>query len=254
MRKSFRKKSAQAVTIIGGSDGPTSIFLVGKGKTEKLPLSRRFKEWYRGSRVKRRRARVIKKLVAEPHTPWELEIYLKKRYHAREYASYSRRAREGFRNTKSSIVWREHRNEMEQLGYPPPETKSPQDFRNRAQVEEWHRYMNEYDEAAVGLSDSLVPMDYHIYGICLKDGNVQVEIEKVRGLINVSFTSRAGKKRCAQAVMRDIYQYYGVTKKDIDESTDRYLTLVSMLTELPGKDLKKRNGKCVKKMHGRKKV
>ena len=55
-------------------------------------------------------------------------------------------------------------------------------------------------------------------------------------------------------VMRDIYRYYGVTKKDMEESSDRYLTLVTILADSPagrccikkwckGKKKKERRGK-----------
>ncbi len=239
MKKLWGRKTAQAVTILGGSDGPTSVFLAGKFTRQ--TFLRSLKGRYMDSRMKRRRARVIKHLAAEPHTPKELERYLKKKYHAREYAPSSSRAKEGFKNTKSSIVWREHGKDMQQLGYPPPETKCPNDLKNREAVEQWHRYMYEYDEAALGLSDSLVPMDYHIYGIPMGEGSIQVEIEKVRGLLNVSFSAPSGKRGCAQSIMRDIYRYYGVTKKDMEESSDRYLTLVTILADLPGKRC------CIKK-------
>ena len=73
------------------------------------------------------------------------------------------------------------------------------------------------------------------------EGSIQVEIEKVRGLLNVSFSAPSGKRGCAQSIMRDIYRYYGVTKKDMEESSDRYLTLVTILADLPGKRC------CIKK-------
>ena len=113
MKKLWGRKTAQAVTIIGGSDGPTSVFLAGKftGQT----FLRSLKGRYMDSRMKRRRAKVIKHLAAEPHTPKELERYLKKKYHAREYSPSSSRAKEGFKNTKISIVWREHGEDMQQL-------------------------------------------------------------------------------------------------------------------------------------------
>ena len=89
MKKLWGRKTAQAVTILGGSDGPTSVFLAGKFTRQ--TFLRSLKGRYMDSRMKRRRARVIKHLAAEPHTPKELERYLKKKYHAREYAPSSSR-------------------------------------------------------------------------------------------------------------------------------------------------------------------
>ena len=92
MKKLWGRKTAQAVTIIGGSDGPTSVFFAGKFTGQNFLRS--LKGRYMDSRMKRRRAKVIKHLAAEPHTPKELERYLKKKYHAREYDPSSSRAKE----------------------------------------------------------------------------------------------------------------------------------------------------------------
>lgn len=242
MKKSKRKNGVAAVTIISGSDGPTSVFLAGKrGVREKNPL-RRLKNWYKRSRYEKRRANVVKSLVAKPHTPDGLAAYLEKKYHAKELAPESQRAKEGWRNTKSSIVWREHGEKMEELGYAPPEKKCPQDMRDMDAVRKWHEYMEEYDAAAAGLDEALVPLDYHIYEISVGNvGTMEVQMEKIRGLLNVSFCSAPEHKRRAQEIMCDIYRYYGVTQEDIDKTTDRYLTLVTILTDLPRR--RKRGGR-----------
>ncbi|MDE7299336.1 MAG: hypothetical protein K2N94_10990 [Lachnospiraceae bacterium] len=233
MRNSKGRKSARAVTIIGGSDGPTSVFIAGKlgGKREN-PL-RRFRNYFRMKQNQKRRARAIQSIRPEPHTMDELISFIKQKYHAVELSPENSSVQEYRRNTKISIVWREHKAEMERLGYVSPEQKRPQNFEDRAAVEKWYKYMQEYDAAAAGLDDALVPTDTHIYEIHTKpSGTIQIGIEKIRGLLSASFSS-SDKKSFSQLqrIQQEIYQYYGVSQKDIDQNTDRYLTLVTILAE-----------------------
>lgn len=184
--------------------------------------------------MERRRAQVMKKLVARPHTLDELVEYITKKYYARELAPETRWVQENWKNMKTSIVWREHKEKMEEIGYPSPETKCPKDLNDLETVKKWKEYMEEYDAAAAALPDSLVPMEHHVYEIRTGAGAfILVQIEKIRGLLNVNFTAPKEGTRHAQAIMRDIYRYYGVSQEDINQSTDRYLTLVTVLAEVP---------------------
>ncbi len=230
--KKRSSRAAAAVTVIGGSDGPTSIFLAGKFGGRKGNPLRRFRDQWRGRRMQKRRARVMGALCPKPHTPDELVRYIRRKYHATELAPDSRRAKEGYRSHKCAIAWKEQKDRLEQMGYVSPEKKSPANFSDRAAVEEWHRYMREYDAAAAGLDDSLVPMDYHIYQIRLAHGGkLEVEMEKIRGMLGVGFCAPKREIKQMKKIRRDIYLYYGVTKEDIENSTDRYLTLVTMLAD-----------------------
>lgn len=230
MKRQWSKKAASAVTIIGGSDGPTSVFLAGKLGGKKANPLRRLRDQWRYQRLKKRRARVMKALRPKPHTPDELVRYIKKKYHAVELAPDSKRAKEGYRNHKCSIAWKEQGERLAQMGYVSPVEKSPANFSDRAAVEEWHQYLQEYEEAAAGLSDSLVPMDYHIYQIRFAHGGkLEVEMEKIRGMLGVGFHAPKKKIRQMKKIQRDIYFYYGVSQEDIKNSTDRYLTLVTVL-------------------------
>lgn len=258
------------MTIIGGSDGPTSVFIAGKaGGKRKNPI-RRLQDWFRAKQHKRRRTRVMQSIRPGSHTPDELAAFIKQKYHAAELPSKNFRVREACRNTKISIVWKDHRKQMEQLGYVSPDQKRPPDFNDRAAVEEWYKYMQEYDKAAAGLDDALIPLDFHSYEIHLKKtnpksqkhrssartsqspdgtglaessdaaldqkicGTLHVEMERIRGLLSVNFSSSDKRSFTQlQKIQRTIYRYYGVTQDDIRNNTDRYLTLVTILMEPP---------------------
>ena len=242
MKKGTEKKAVNAVTIIGGADGPTSVFLAGKtGKKDRNPL-RRMRRGRERERMEKRRAQVIKKLVANPHTLDELVEYITKKYYAKELAPDDSRVQENWKNMKISLVWKEQKEKMEEYGYPPPETKAPKDIHDQTALIQFQNYMEEYDLIAAGFPDFLVPMEHHVYEIRTGAGaQLTVQMEKIRGLLNVGFTAPKEGMRHARAIMRDIYRYYGVSQEDIESSTDRYLTLVTILAEVPRRK-KRRKG------------
>ena len=64
-------KVAGSVSIIGGADGPTSIFIAGKGG--RVKLTTRIRNYFRI--VKRNR--IKKKITANPHTLEEVVEWMK---------------------------------------------------------------------------------------------------------------------------------------------------------------------------------
>ena len=77
------RKGAGSVSIIGGADGPTSIFI--GGKDGKVKLTTRIQNYFR--RIKR--SRVKKRITANPHTLEEVVQWLKREYGAVEVLQQS---------------------------------------------------------------------------------------------------------------------------------------------------------------------
>lgn len=72
------EKSSEAMSIIGGADGPTSVFIAGK--SGKKPLKARVKGFF----YKHKRKRVEKWIVPGAHTLEEVVVYAKEKYRAAE--------------------------------------------------------------------------------------------------------------------------------------------------------------------------
>lgn len=72
------EKSSEAMSIIGGADGPTSVFIAGK--SGKKPLKARVKGFF----YKHKRKRVEKQIVPGAHTLEEVVAYAKEKYMAVE--------------------------------------------------------------------------------------------------------------------------------------------------------------------------
>lgn len=225
MRKRKSAKGACAVSVIGGNDGPTSIFLAGKSGGQNL--FSRIKNSCRKKRYRRKRAAVIKRLKAEPHTLDEVIDYMIRKYAAVEPDQNSRQVKENYQNMKGALI---ERYAPHLLGTPLSELR-PKDFSDEKAMEEYLKLCEEYQKKAADISEELFPLDYHFYIINIENiGEVHVEIEKNHQFLGAGFSGQPGKKKDLDKILKDIYLYYGVTKEDIANNTDRMKVLATVLS------------------------
>lgn len=219
------KKSAKAVSIIGGADGPTSIFIAGRHKEKNI--FRRIKTACTNKKYKVKRALAAKSIVPNPHTIKEVILYIKQQYSAIEadasYYCYNNRKR----GMKMALIQRE---KPELLGGE-KHFNPPSDFHDMEAVNKWLRKLNDWihdcEKKTDLISNDVFPVDYHLFLIQKEDqGTLEVEIETLRPLLSVSWS---GDKKVMEPISKDIYLYYGVSKKDIEEKTERYLSLLAFL-------------------------
>ncbi len=95
----MKQKKAEAVSIIGGADGPTSIFMVGSFDKKKS-----LKERIRQSIYRFRRKRAEKKIYADPHTLKETVAYACEKYYAAEIPKTQRRYTEQYASAKEGLI------------------------------------------------------------------------------------------------------------------------------------------------------
>ena len=98
-------KGEGGVSIIGGADGPTSIFIAGK--SDKVKLTTRIQNYFR----KLKRNRVKKRITANPHTLEEVVELMKREYGAEEVSQQSHNYLEQRKCLKASLVMR-HRPDL----------------------------------------------------------------------------------------------------------------------------------------------
>ncbi len=87
-------------------------------------------------------------------------------------------------------------------------------------------------KAAEGIPPDIFDIDLHIYE--KNDGKIQskIIIEKNYGYIGGSASGlKNGSMKKFDKIFRKVYQYYGVTQKDIDNNTKRYIELVKTLAK-----------------------
>lgn len=217
-------KRAEAVTIIGGADGPTSVFIVGK---EKGKRKKNLKQRIRAFFYEKKKKRAEKGIIANPHTLQEVAAYIINQYGGVELSDGERGVREERNSLKTSLIL-EHRPEL--LGAL-AQLDKPKDHTKEAVMEFMHQ-VELREEAAQKLSEEEFPMDFHVYEIRLFGGCLRACVETVWGNFGVSYSASSKKNmRKLRSIAKELYCYYGVAKTDISLRSKRYLALRQILCE-----------------------
>lgn len=215
----MKAKSKGGVSIIGGADGPTSIFIAGK--SEKQPLKLRIRNYI--YQCKRKRAE--KKIVAGVHTLDELVAYAKNRYDFIEINQDELRYFEQRKSLKESLILQykpELLGEMENIGQP--------DISNEESVKEYFDKLNERSKMIAEIPDCAIFMDFHMYEIKSDMYSLTMEIDFIWNIFGISYSGNKKLMRRLRNISQDLYRYYGVSEDDIREKTTRYSSLVMALS------------------------
>lgn len=220
----MKHSGRQAISVVGGADGPTSVFIAGRtGDNIHVPLKQKVHLFF----YNRKREKVIAKIKAEPHTLEEVEEYVKTRYNAVELPEDDRSYIRQRKNCKAALV---QRTRPDLLGED-REPKFPKS-ESREDIKTWLEEVQAREEKAAAVPEEVFPIDYHLYHIAFLDyGTLDLEIEKVHQIFSVSCSGHSKKMKHLKKVMRDIYRYYGVTEADIADRTERFRMLVVELME-----------------------
>lgn len=211
--------NAKSVSIIGGADGPTSVFIAGRQSKPKL--SQRIKNHF----YKKKRLKTEKKIVANPHTIDEVIRYITDKYSAVEVSAEEYSYIEERKGLKESLIIR---NKPELLG-DLMEIKRPKEM-TKDTMKMFFEEIQKRSQRAEQIPDEEFPMDFHIYEIKYAFGQVRISIEKNWNEFGISSSGDKKNMKKLKAIAKDIYLYYGVTGEDIDNRTSRYSVLVTMLS------------------------
>lgn len=214
-------KRAEAVTIIGGADGPTSVFLVGRTKKRKK-LKYRIRDYF----YKKKQSRIEKMITANPHTLQEVAAYIVSQYGGVELSGDKWVVREEKNSLKASLVL-EHRPDL--LGAL-AKVEKPKNHTKEALTEFIHQ-TELRQEAAEQLPEDVFAMDFHVYEIQTLQGSIRVSIETVWEAFGVSYSGSKKEMKRLKRIVKDLYCYYGVTENDILSRSKRCHALIMALCE-----------------------
>lgn len=214
-------KKAEAVSIIGGADGPTSVFVVKKGA--KQNLKQKIARW----KYNRKRAYIERTLKPEGHTLDEVMEYLVNTYGFVKLDADSDEVREEYRQMRASFI----------LQYAPellgeyatiPSLKSTSQEDVKAQI----ALIEERMKKASEIPTSMFDIDFHKFIKRFDDinDNIHIVIEKKYAHIG---GGACGSKKVVKEfnrIYKEIFRYYGVTKEDIEQKTARYEDIVRTLS------------------------
>ena len=211
-------KAAESISIIGGADGPTSIFLAGR--SGKRPLKIRI----RNRIFQLRRNRIARRIRPNAPTLREVAVFMKKHYGAVELSRESREYKEQKECLKGSLMI-EHRPEL--LGglsaIPRPRVYE------EASIRKLYDRLQRQRERIAQIPDEQFPMDFHVYRIRLGGGRMEIEIDYQWETFGISYSGNKKEMRKLRRISRRLYIYYGVSEEDIRNCSKRYSSLLTVL-------------------------
>lgn len=212
-------KEKSAISIIGGADGPTSIFVAGK--TGKMPLKVRI----RNAIYRFRSRRAERKVVAGTHTLDELVQYARNRYNLMEIDATERKYIEQRKNLKESLILQhkpEILGEMKDIEKP--------DISNEESAREYFRKIEDRSKRIAEMPDHVIPMNFHLYEIRIYKDSLEIEIEYNWNIFGISYSGKRKVMKQFKKISKDLYRYYGVSEDDIKRKTERYASLIMALS------------------------
>lgn len=211
--------SKEAVTIIGGADGPTGVFIAGRNKG--ISLKRRIKNNI--CRWKEKCAE--KKIRAGERTLAEVVGYAIDKYHAVEADITKHKYRMQKNCLKESLISRYQPELLGDLAEPvKPEELTPETVRILPE-----QFLARRERAEM-ISEEQMPMDFHLYEICLDEGRLEMEIDYHWNIFGISYSGSKKTMKRMKEIARDLALYYGVSEEDIRQKSERYHSLLAILS------------------------
>lgn len=214
-------KSVKNVSIIGGADGPTSIFIAGR--TGKGPLKVRIKNWL----YEQRRKRIAKCIRPNPHSLKQVTAFMKREYAAREMSKESRQYQDMKDGLREALIMQNRPELLKGLA----EVVRPKEYTGET-MEEMFRQIERRREAASKITDDQFTMDFHVYEICIEGGRMEIEIDYLWDVLGMSYSGSKKAMRKLRQISRRLHLYYGVTEEDIRKESKRYSSLLTALASV----------------------
>lgn len=213
---------AKGVSAISSSDGPTAVFIAGKGKAN---LKQRIYKF----RYNLRKKKVIKSLKAAPHTMKQVENYIVDELGYKELSKESTRYKTEYQQMRTSFLMT-YKPELlgGQAEIPEPTGNDEESIKRymEQQAEQWKLR----EEAAMNVPVELFDIDMHIYEINYGTCYSRITVEGKYGYIGASSSGTKRYVKKFDKMYKAIYRYYGVAQSDIDNHTERYDDVVRALT------------------------
>ncbi len=209
----MKKKGTKAVSIIGGADGPTSIFIVGR--IGRKTLKDRVRNYFYKCKLKR----TEKKIHADGHTLNEVISYANERFMVTEVSVEEKKYIEQRKYLKESLILKHRPELLDGI----EDVKMPKEW-NEDSTKEFLRQSEIRSERIAEIPDNQMPMDFHLYEIRMGNGYLEMEVDYLWDILGISYSGNQLKK-----IARELYLYYGVTEEDIQVKSERYSSLLTML-------------------------
>lgn len=211
-------KHASAISVIGGADGPTSVFLLKRN--QKLTLKQKLHKF----KYNLKRAHVEKTLKPGGHTLDEVMTYLVK---VHGFAEFDKEEIKGEYKEMRAFFLLQHVPELlgEYATLPPLKSESQEDLL------EYMWQAQERVQRAKEIPATEFDIDFHKFQLSFEnnDDNIHFVIEKRFGHIGGGASGNRRVIKRFQRLDKEIHRYYGVTEEDIRTKSQRYKDVVRAL-------------------------
>ncbi len=210
-------KNSSAASVIGGADGPTSVFFLKRDK--KLTLRQKFERWKNSIK----KAHIEKTLKPDSHTLDEVMEYIVNKHGFTKLDNASDEMVEEYNQMRASYIIQD---DPELLGeyseMPQLKGESPED------IQLYMQQIETRTQKALEIPTAVYDIDFHKFQKNFTDinDNVHITIEKTHSYIGGGASGNKKVIKQFRRVYKDVYRYYGVTQEDIDSKSRRYKDVV----------------------------
>ena len=208
-----------AVHIIGGADGPTSVFWAGKKRKQSIKMRIRNLIF----RYKKERAK--KRILPGGHTLQEVLKYAKRHYGITEISTTQWRYIEQKKSWKEGLLLKYKPELLGEFQH----IEAPEDHEEKT-LDRFFEQIEKRSEKAKEIPDCKMPMDFHIYEMKYQDGSMEIVVDYHWKMFGISYSGKKKTMKSLKKIAQELYLYYGVTKEDIERKTERYQELLLSLS------------------------
>lgn len=151
-------------SIIGGEDGPTSVFIAGKDSGLKIPLRARIRK----KQYQIRRKRVEKKIQSGAHTVEETILYAKEKYGLLPVAPTQLKYQNEKKSVKEAVIYKykpELLGEFQHISAP--------DISDEKSMQEFYQLLEDRERVIETISDEEIFMDFKMYELVQGNGHFE---------------------------------------------------------------------------------
>lgn len=215
----MKTKGEKAASIIGGADGPTSIFMTTGSKGMSL------KDRFNRAVYKIKKKKAEKRISANPHSLSETVHYAKNKYALVEVNPGNVDYSEQKKCLRESLIL-EHKSETlgELQDIPTP------DYSDESDIKDYFGKVNKRSEFIAAMPDDVLSMDFHLYELRIGNGVLRMVVDHIWNIYEISYSGSKIEFNRFKKISKELYSYYGVGKDDIENKTKRYSSLVAVLT------------------------
>lgn len=220
MKNKFGNKAVSSASIIGGDDKPTAFFIVGKSD-----LKRTLKQNIQKFLYDVRKKRIVKSLKANPHSMEQVADYIMNELGFLEVDKSEPEYKTEYSQMRASFIMQYKPELLGDLAEVPKLENHEEET-----IKLFMEQIEQRQKAAEDIPPDIFDIDLHMYKKDDVNNQSKIIVEKNYGYIGGSASgSKNGFMKEFDKTFRKVYQYYGVTQKDIDNNTKRYIELVKTL-------------------------